>query len=359
MSRVAVIGAAGYLGLRLVNRLQQGGHEVLAVCRANGRFLLSRHDVDVWGPHETRKCKKADVVINLAYPTDGISYDRAKKVEDILQLISTVATDNATIIHTSTQAVFGYNLERPVKLSDINFKRDYEYVENKIRLERDFIRKFSRQKRIVVRLGNLWGPASPAWTVKLIERVRVGKPVSMEGVDGFSNVTDVENASDYLAFLVKYPPEATLTYYHLAEHSGQPWSYWLGHISDALQLPLVGVKGCPTYSKGLKDDFLDALSGVRVSGSLVKLWHGRVTGSILRSALPLLPEFLRHRFSRFGSEIILSEPSTVIDDPVFMTLLGCPRQFQSVVAPNWRCPRSSIESWRRVEQWMKEVGYIE
>ncbi len=203
------------------------------------------------------------------------------------------------------------------------------------------------------------GPASPAWTIKLIERVRAGKPLFIEGLDGFSNVTDVDNVIDHLDFVVRHQLVAMLTFYHLAERSGLPWSYWLVHISDALQIPLVSVKDCSKHSEGIRDDFSNALGSVIMSESLVKLWHARVTGSVMRSALPLLPKFLRRRFGRYGSEIILHKPSAIVHDQVTMILLRCPCQFQSVTAPNWHNPCSSSASWVRVKHWIKEAGFFE
>src|SRR6185503_20239153 len=111
--------------------------------------------------------------------------------KEIIHTIRRLATDSCRVIHTSTLAVFGYGLERPIVAGPVERRADYVYVEGKIDFECRLRKWWGHRDLQIVRLGNVWGPASPFWTAALADRIVLGEPVGVAGEDGYCNVTDV------------------------------------------------------------------------------------------------------------------------------------------------------------------------
>ena len=216
MARVAVIGGAGYVGIALCAELRRRGHDVAAVTHPNGRFLLEPTGVrvELWDTPE--RVGVVDVVINLAYPNRGPVHEYPIRNREIRDLIQQLAGDSARVIHLSTQAVFGFALEYPVVLGPVRNRRDYLYIEAKLEIENLLARGIVRSLD-VVRLGNVWGPASPTWTAAVADKLLFGETVGVAGEDGYCNGTDVANVVSYLAFLVEASRRDGARYHHLAE----------------------------------------------------------------------------------------------------------------------------------------------
>ena len=136
MARVAVIGGAGYVGLTLCAEMRLRGHEVTAVTRPNGRFLLERIGVRAESPDDLGRVGPIEAVVNLAYPNRGSIYEYPRRNRELLAIVRRFAAGGARVVHTSTQAVFGFGLEYPVVVRPVPTRRDYLYIESKIELER-------------------------------------------------------------------------------------------------------------------------------------------------------------------------------------------------------------------------------
>ena len=167
MARVVVIGGAGYVGLALCAELRLRGHDVTAVTRPNGRFLLERMGVRVESPDDLERVGPSEAVINLAYPNRGSVYEYPRRNRELLAIVRRLAAGGARVVHTSTQAVFGFAMEYPIVVGPVPKRRDYLYIESKIQLENLLAHACGGGGLHIVRLGNVWGPASPTWTARL------------------------------------------------------------------------------------------------------------------------------------------------------------------------------------------------
>lgn len=157
MKRIAVIGAAGYVGLELMRQLRASDFEVSAIARENGAFLLRDSGARLVLPKDLASLGAVDVVVNLAYPTgDPLQFTRHNS--EIFGHVKALMGSSSRLIHVSTQAVFGLALDRPVVVGPVARVRDYPYVEAKIELENRLIAQFPAQSVQIVRLGNVWGP---------------------------------------------------------------------------------------------------------------------------------------------------------------------------------------------------------
>jgi len=356
MARIAVIGAAGYVGLALCSTLKEAGHEVLAVARANGAFLLDRLGLAPHSPEQAARLGEVDAVVNLAYPKSLAGFDYPAGNREILTTIRAIARENARVVHASSLAVFGYALEHPQHAGPVVRRRDYFYIEGKIELERLLLGALPGRELHILRLGNVWGPASPTWTAALADRVLFGEAVGVRGHDGYSNATDVANAASYLAHLALGGQRRGKHFHHLAELGELPWSFWLKRIAGVLGVPVVYADQSPAYPQALWSE-LSSLGLRHSSFAMARdLLRGRFLTSWAGSALRCLPAALVERLERSAHMASAHAPAAGAD-PAFLAVMSAQRRFTSRLDPDWQPPLDAEASWARVLAWMEHAGY--
>ena len=357
VKRVAIIGAAGYVGLELARQLRGVDYEVNAVTRENGRFLLRDSGFNIVPPGDIASLKTVDIVVNLAYPSTGPLQYYPTRNEEILGQIKTITGPGTRIIHVSTQAVFGYGFERPVVTGPVDTVRDYAYVEAKIQLENLLVRQFNSNSVQIVRLGNVWGPGSPNWTVALVNKVLFGEPVGIEGIDGYCNATDVANTASYLSFLIDSDELRGLHFYHLAELSSHRWSTWIKRIETALGQDSVMLPNLPLTADNWKQELREAFTPLRPGPLYRSLAGSRVSGSAVRALIRTIGD---QQFNKAKKRFVKTLPSGYTLGPseaTFLNLMSCQTQFQTQVLDRWQPPVDFETSWSRVEAWMNTAGY--
>lgn len=358
MARVAILGAAGYLGLVLCRHLKASGHEVTGVARANGSFLLERAGIRHALPQEAPRAGPFDAVVNLAYPKSPAGFDFPQGNRAILATLRALAGTGARVVHASTIAVFGYALEHEPVAAAVPMRRDYGYIESKIELERLLLDAQPGCELQIVRLGNIWGPASATWTAGLADRLLFGDPVGVAQVDGYSNTTDVENAASYLAHVALLPGRRAGGFHHLAEFSALRWSHWLERLARALKVEPVTLARAPALPSGFAQELL-ALNPLRSPFAMARdIMRGRFVSSWAGSVLRRLPAPLLERVERaahVASGSAAQAPAAV--DPALLAILGTQRRIESRVDPAWRAPRDAEASWTGVAQWLQSAGY--
>lgn len=360
MKRVAIIGAAGYVGLELARQLQGVDIEVNAIARENGRFLLRDLDLRLVSPNELRALGTMDVIVNLAYPTSGSTVSYPTRNQEILDQISVLKGPSARLIHVSTQAVFGLALDRPIVVGPVAQVRDFPYVEAKIQIENLLVKQFATHDIEIVRLGNVWGPGSGTWTVPLVNNVLFGAPVGIEGVDGYCNATDVANAASYLAHLVGRDDLRGIRFHHLAEMSSHRWSKWIDRIESALGQEAVREARTGMGAVNLRQEVRQAISPVMPSALYRNFLSGRLSGSWLRTLSRAMGE---ERFEAIKSGMkrsvntLPAGRSLGPDEQRFLEILSCQTQFKTCVLDGWHAPMDFETSWSQIERWMADAGY--
>jgi nucleoside-diphosphate-sugar epimerase len=354
MPEVAVIGAAGFVGQRLCVQLAEDGIGVTGVVRRSSGFLLDRIGVP-WIPTDATDQRAFDVVVNLAYPTSGSVYDYPKQNRELLSLIKQLVSPGGLVIQVSTQAVFGMALEYPQSARPLPMRRDFIYVESKIELENLLVEQLSDTRLDVVRLGNVWGPGSAAWTGALAQRLQFGVPTAVHGRDGYSNITDVANLVSYISFLVRRERNSEATqFHHLAELGELRWSHWIKRIGE--QLGVVPVYGeLPGYS-GSPQNELNGILRAAPRRVARELKDARFSGSTVRSLMRALPTGasrpLKRRWAKGGS----AGTGQGAEDQL-LTVLCCDRRLSSVLDRGWSPPVDAEASWLAVSSWLDKVGY--
>lgn len=361
MPKIAIIGAAGYVGLNLSKILKEEGNEVVGIAHSNGKFLLAPYGIQCEEPEDIEKVKDVEVVINLAYPTAAEPLKNRKKNSDILSMIKHFAEQNARVLHISSQAVFGFDFDYPIVCGPIKYRQDHTYIEAKIQLENFLEDTFGGKRELhIVRLGNVWGAGSSTWTTPIVNKVYLGEPVGVRGKDGYSNVTEVRNVASYLSFLIKNSYGDTVTYHHLAEMSNLKWSHWLSLIADTLHREPVYVDDFSPASGRLWTEIKRQARVLSPVAVVKGLTHERYAGALLRAIFTRTPNFLvqpMRRKNRPPSFMPMYPGRT--DDQMFLGLMSAGTRFESVVNPNWRPAVDEKESWSSILKWIEYAGYLD
>lgn len=345
---IAVVGATGFVGRQLLQTLRTESFRATAVVRGLPDLVAARDFHSVYNASTDEGVQRFDVVVNLAYPTSGPPYSYPKQNAAIFHSVERLVKDGGRLVHVSTQAVFGATLDLPVEVGPVSRRRDDPYVESKIDAEVHFTRLQARRGLAldVVRLGNVWGLGSGSWGVPLIQKLLTGRPVGIVGRGGFSNATDVANASSYLAFLTQERFEPGVRFHHLAEFSHVPWSEWVTATAEVM-----GVE--PVYADPASLVPPRPVSGaVSIRGVYRNLAEGRVSGSWTRSGLRLLPDDLRAKLKgRGGSGFPV--PELDHSERMYVQIMATAQEFKSSHAPGWSPPVSRKESLARFLDWLR------
>jgi nucleoside-diphosphate-sugar epimerase len=335
--KVAIIGAAGYVGGYLVDELNRQGITPAVITRSNGALLMFGKRVHAAEPGQT-----FDVVINLAFPA-GKAHQMRDDNRAIIDRIEALGGD--VVIHASSLAVFGYSLEHTVTKQRVAVRADWPYVESKIDFEGQLLDRFGDREVHVVRLGNVWGPGSNNWTVPIMNNVLYRQPTAIRNHDGFSNATDVANVASYLAFLAQRRTRRGAHFHHLAELSELRWSAFHRHFSEVFQQPIEYLETAPSSSEGL-------IRSVRSSPQLKAIYNSPRVGSLLRRTVGRLPKRGARSLLRIR---VFSPPRDPAADTTFFRVMACPRQFPNDVDLAWRPPLNFDQSWNAVRTWIDRI----
>lgn len=359
MANIAIIGAAGFVGAELVKYLELLGHTVTAIARDNAKFLLSKYKCTIINPKDVKYTEEFDSVINLAYPNSGSVHHYSLRNKEILSMIKKLSGQKAKVIHTSTLAVFGFNLDKLIEAKQIPNRSDYLYVESKIELENLLLKTFSADQLQIVRLGNIWGKGSASWTVPIIDKLLFGKPVGVIGMDGFSNVTDIQNVVSYLSFLALNKTSEQRIFHHLAEFSHVKWDVWINKIAETIHCVPVKTDSLPNYPMNAWSDIEVSFKPMNLKLLYKSLMIGRFAGSYLRKIISNIPE---SRFQVIKQQNIT--PMALVSqideaDKTFLIVISAQTEFKPILDPQWKQEISVEDSWNNIYLWMKDVGYIE
>jgi UDP-glucose 4-epimerase len=361
---IVVFGATSYVGSWSIRALLEAGYDIVGVSRRPAIASILLHDVAdriaLVSPEEAqRHSRGAFAVLNYAYVQDA-------RIEDVyrqnLELIDTVIETAVTsgaerVVHTSTVAVFGYDLLLPPQPVRVRWRPIDPYVESKIVAEHRLAKKAREAGRLlaIVRLGNVIGPGSPLWTAEVAQRILEDKPIGYQGHEGFSNATYVENVADYLAFLLDVPAPTLAAFgefHHLAEFARHRWTEVLDPIAAAMDADggltlaaapsLTGTDGSTLgalrqrASKGRAGGYLRAAFGVAGQWSWARkaVALGRAAVKDVTRPLPLAPE-----------------------DEAFLQIMSVSREFSSHVVSPWQPKVDFDEARRQIREWVASAGY--
>jgi nucleoside-diphosphate-sugar epimerase len=356
--KIAILGAAGFVGIELINQLElEPNIEVYAITRDNGDFLLGDKKVLLLKEASIDRKLNFDVVVNLAYPTTNIQHSFPKANSGILQTLKKIVKPKTKIIHVSTQAVFGFAMDQKVVFDFLRDRRDYAYVEAKLQMENLINRTFPDNNVTILRLGNVWGAGSGSWTGAIIERLLFGQLVAVEGIDGYSNITDIKNVAAYIIFLLKSESTKEMKFHHLAEFSHVKWSQLISLLAIQLKVKPVLSDVNPINSTSLKSDIRASISFPKVGNIYRKLVWGRKTGSYLRSIVRFLGVSRFSTIKKTETKVLPKTSQLSNADSIYLTIVSTNVEFKNHINPGFVPLVNFQESWKNVKNWMNFAGF--
>jgi nucleoside-diphosphate-sugar epimerase len=206
-TKVLLFGGTSYVGQFLVQALLDADVEIVAIAHnlTSARILLAKQlgSLRLVSHEEAMRTNEIDVaaVINLAYVKSASPHRANRENERLVRSVHEAAVHHRCerVIQASTIAVFGYEplvtpMPTRVPVLPGNF-----YIETKARAEHMLLRQAAGggYHLAIVRLGNVLGPGSPAWTANLAQRLLEGKPLETQKSSA-ARTQLVRNAASYL-----------------------------------------------------------------------------------------------------------------------------------------------------------------
>ena len=240
--RVLVIGAAGFIGGRLTERLlfEEGARVRAFVRNYASSSYLGRFDVEiVQGSVADRRavaaaCEGCSVVVNCSYSSKGIlEADLAVNAEGVINVLDGAMGAGARrVVHISTVSVMGPN---PPEGADETYPcspTGEMYGDTKLAGERRAIEHHERTGSpiVVVRPTVVYGPRAASWTVGPISRIRSGEQLLI-GRNGICNPVFVDNLVDGLLLAMTVEGIDGQTYI-ISDGIAVPWRTFLGYYVD-------------------------------------------------------------------------------------------------------------------------------
>lgn len=357
--KVVIIGAAGYVGIELVTQLQYSGqYDLYAYTRDNGNLLLSGKQITLLTDKDAAAAGPFDIVVNLAYPTVSQPSSFPAVNQNILGAMKKLSGPQSKIIHVSTQAVFGFGMDKPIAEGYLSNRRDFAYVEAKLEMENLVKKEFANNDLSIIRLGNVWGPGAGTWTGAVADKLVFGQYVAVKGVDGFANITDVKNVASYIVHVMKTDVPKGHHIYHLSEFSDIKWSQIIDMMAKELHVAPVYAEITPDYPLKLKDDVSKVLKFPSVGDVYRELVWGRISGSYLRSLIRFLGVDKFRKIKKVEKRSLPQVQHLSKTELTHLVVVSSDKQFNSVLLNDWKPMVDFSQSWANVKSWMEQVGYI-
>lgn len=361
---VVLFGATSYLGQYVLDDLLARGYRVLAVTRnpAVSEILLYpwKDRITVIAPDQLSAAGEAAAVLNLAYIKAEKPHRLIRQNAFLMQRVhdAAVRLGAARLVHVSTQAVFGYEFDEPPRPVRAVRRAGDSYVESKVHAELllEELQSRARHRLDIVRLGNIVGEGSPGWTANMAQRLIDGRPVGIDGRDGYSNAAFAPNIASYLGHLVDSPVSAGQTigrYHHFADLSALRWSAIIARFAEA-----IGVE--PVLAAPLAAPTRATLRPA-IAGTLRVLYGGPI-GRITRRSLARVEADDAIDAAIFATKTALGaglavDPFEVPQDRDLLAILSSEHEFRSHVVSDWTRPVADDEALDRMARWVVEAGF--
>jgi len=350
---VAVIGAGGFIGNRLVEMLHLGGaHQVRPIVRrASGLALASRFAL------EGRVADALDVpaLTDALAGCDIVVHALAGDADTIVRSVPTVyrAAERAgakRLVYLSSAMVHGQSPPPGCdETTPLSKKQPLRYNNAKAMAEERLfaLRRSGRVEAVALRPGIVYGPRSQ-WIGGLADRLLAGQACLVDGGEGVCNAIYVDNVVDAVVRCFD-AREADGEAFLLGEPDPPTWREFTARVAGALGIYMANVPsvGFEVHRPGLKDH----IDSLRQSAPV-------------RAALGALPAPLARGLAAFweaSGALPVSSPSNAPQPTLEMALLHRARH-----VPGWEKARAVLgyeapvapdEGWRRTLAWLDFAGY--
>lgn len=243
---VAITGATGFIGGRLVERLAQGGSEITCLIRgpeAGTRLHRAGARIRALNLADVEAVRAAlhgiDVVFHLAYDRADVEWNYKA-----LRALMEVCRSNGCrrLVHVSSFVVYEIPNEGEVSEESPKTTATGGYAHVKFELEAELL-KAVREKDVpgtIVQPTIVYGPFSRPWTIDPADMLRHGTVVLPDGGEGICNAVYVDDVVSAM-ILAAVRPEAIGQRYLISGPAPITWKQFYEGMASA-----VGANG-PQY----------------------------------------------------------------------------------------------------------------
>ena len=275
---ILITGATGFIGGRLARRLAQEGARVRALVRSPHKAApLADLGVeilpgDITDPDAVRRAaRSADIVYHAAAWADEQG-DRdavwAVNVGGTQHMVDAAMAEGAArFIHLSSCAVYGSPQRMDIDESTPPRMTGRVYHDSKVAAEAVVFAAHRDQGLPVVvpRPSQVYGPGSPQFTIRVIEAVKAGKVILVDGGKHFFKPIYIDNLIDALA-LCATVDEAVGEALNITDGYPVPWKDFFAAYGR-----MVGVTSFPSapypaaYAYAIFKEIMSKVTGQRAS----------------------------------------------------------------------------------------------
>lgn len=311
-TRVAVTGATGFVGGRLVEMLSGTGVDITCLIRGtNGGTRLHRsgariRQIDLADADMVRDALRGvDVVFHLAYAWADTAWNFAA-MHALIE--SALANDVRRLVHASSFVVYDIPEDGEVSERTRRNPTTGGYAHTKIVLEEQLLQAVAEKglSASIVQPTIIYGPHSQPWSIEPANMLRFGTVVLPRGEAGICNAVYVDDVVQALV-LAAVRPEAVGQRYLVSGPSTVTWNDFYETIAGA-----IGAAG-PQY--------LPAEEISRSNGTWGKLRQ-----------LATKPNLVMHRALQVGKLRKLAD----------LSMRVLPGQVRRAVQSRWMVPRTEL-----------------
>lgn len=206
---VLVTGGTGFIGGRLVEKLvlEQGARVRVITSNYANAARVSRFDVELLRGDVTDQAFVAQAasgcaaIFHCAYGGRGSDTERRRVTVESARAVLEAAANEPTkprVVMTSTMVVYGVGVEGALDETAPRRKSGVSYADAKIEAD-ELAFRYAERRGVAVSIIQptaVYGPYAPSWTVRVLQNLKSGLVVLVDGGGGYANPVYVDDVVD-------------------------------------------------------------------------------------------------------------------------------------------------------------------